>query len=151
MTSTSTEPALVLDHVSKVFTSGWGSNKQRVGAVLDVSFRVEPNTVMGLVGESGSGKSTIGRMAVGLIEPTSGTIVAAGRDLSEVKGKELRLHRRKMQMVFQHVLPLATPGILTGTIIGLARALGETAHGRRIDVGAQLRKRESHPHAVAHG
>ena len=101
MTSTSTEPALVLDHVSKVFTSGWGSNKQRVGAVLDVSFRVEPNTVMGLVGESGSGKSTIGRMAVGLIEPTSGTIVAAGRDLSEVKGKELRLHRRKMQMVFQ--------------------------------------------------
>ena len=44
-----------------------------------------------------------------------------------IRSAALGLGASKMQMVFQHVLPLATPGILTGTIIGLARALGETA------------------------
>ena len=44
-----------------------------------------------------------------------------------IRSAALGLGASKMQMVFQHILPLATPGILTGTIIGLARALGETA------------------------
>ncbi|MEO5325437.1 phosphate ABC transporter permease PstA [Mesorhizobium sp. CC13] len=44
-----------------------------------------------------------------------------------IRSAALGLGASKMQMVFQHVLPLAAPGILTGTIIGLARALGETA------------------------
>ena len=44
-----------------------------------------------------------------------------------IRSAALGLGASKMQMVFQHILPLAAPGILTGTIIGLARALGETA------------------------
>lgn len=48
--------------------------RQTLVAVSDVSFAIEPNTVYGLVGESGSGKSTIGKIVVGLLRPTSGSV-----------------------------------------------------------------------------
>lgn len=70
-------------------------------AVKNVSLTVERNQVLGLVGESGSGKSTLGRIAIGLTKPTSGTVTVLGQDISAMKGEELRLYRRKMQMIFQ--------------------------------------------------
>ena len=72
-----------------------------VRAVDQVSLRVDPGTTLGLVGESGSGKSTLARLVLRLIDPTSGTVVVDGKDITSLRGPTLRRHRETMQMVFQ--------------------------------------------------
>ena len=73
-----------------------------VKAVNGISVDMEPGQILGVVGESGCGKSTLGRCAVGLYQPTSGTVLWEGREpfgLGDAKRKELQ---RKFQMVFQN-------------------------------------------------
>jgi len=72
-----------------------------VRAVDDVSLDIHAGETLGLVGESGSGKSTLGRLILRLIEPTSGTIRLAGRDLLSASGTEMRRLRRDLQIIFQ--------------------------------------------------
>ncbi len=80
---------------------GLFGRKQFLKAVDGVSFHIDRGEIVGLVGESGCGKSTIGKALVKLEEPTRGSIILDGVDLSTVKGKDLRLLRRKFQMIFQ--------------------------------------------------
>jgi ABC-type oligopeptide transport system ATPase subunit len=70
--------------------------------VDDVYFSVKAGNVLGIVGESGSGKSTVARLVMRLIEPTAGTILFEGEDLTRRSGEELRRVRRHMQVVFQN-------------------------------------------------
>jgi len=79
-------------------------NKKRIlQAVSNVSFQIERGTTYALVGESGSGKSTIARMAVGLLPPTSGTVTIDRLDLNDrnLESSERQALRRRIQMVFQ--------------------------------------------------
>ncbi len=73
--------------------------KSRV--VDDVSFTIAAGETLGLVGESGSGKSTVARMLLRLVEPTSGTVRFDSIDVLAAGSAELRALRRRMQMVFQ--------------------------------------------------
>lgn len=75
--------------------------KAPVQAVTDVDLLLRRGEAVGLIGESGSGKSTIGRLALGLIKPSGGTVRFDGADLGAADGAALRGMRRRMQLVFQ--------------------------------------------------
>lgn len=70
-------------------------------AVSDVNFQVEERTTYALVGESGSGKSTIGRMLVGLLNPTDGDVEVEGVNLVTGDGGQIASVRSNIQMIFQ--------------------------------------------------
>jgi ABC-type glutathione transport system ATPase component len=98
-------PLIEVSHLSKVYISGenafGGGLRREIRAVDDVSFNIEQGETLGLVGESGSGKSTIGRLILRLVEPTSGTVRFDGHDLTSLSPREMRNARRDMQIVFQ--------------------------------------------------
>jgi peptide/nickel transport system ATP-binding protein len=92
-----TTPLVEARHLTRVF----GHGKTAVRAVDDVSFTLGRQEVVTIVGESGSGKSTLARMVLRLLDPTSGTIHLAGKDVTRLKGKALRTYWQDVQAVFQ--------------------------------------------------
>jgi peptide/nickel transport system ATP-binding protein len=96
----------------------WVSNEpQSVRAVDGVSFDIHEGETLGLVGESGCGKSTTGETVLRLLDPTSGTVVFAGQDLSELNSSDLRAKRRDMQIIFQDPLSSLDPRMTVGQIL----------------------------------
>ena len=82
--------------------SGWRGARQEKCVVDRVSFSIARGETLGLVGESGSGKSTVARMILGLIPPSSGTVSFAGEEvICGASSAKLRTLRRRMQPVFQ--------------------------------------------------
>lgn len=75
--------------------------KKYVKAVDGISFEVKRGETFAIIGESGSGKTTTGKLIMRLIEPTSGEIIFNGKNISHIKGKELKEYRRMCQMIFQ--------------------------------------------------
>ncbi|MEU4213520.1 ABC transporter ATP-binding protein [Streptomyces sp. NPDC026206] len=94
------EPLLSVRDVTMTFPGRRGRSAP-VRAVDGVSFDVAPGETLGLVGESGCGKSTTGRMIVRLLEPTTGSVLYDGRDISRLGRRALKPLRRELQMVFQ--------------------------------------------------
>ena len=89
---------LSVDSLTKVFTR---KGQPDFAAVDHISFEVQPGQCLGIIGESGSGKSTAVNMITRLIDPTEGKIVLDGQDITRLKGRQLQMAYRKMQMVFQ--------------------------------------------------
>jgi len=70
-------------------------------AVDGLNFQIHKGEIFGLIGESGSGKTTTGKLIMKLIDPTEGSIIFNGEDVTGIKGDELKAYRRKVQMIFQ--------------------------------------------------
>ena len=88
-----------------------------VKAVDGVSFEIQEGQTLGLVGESGSGKSTTAYAALQLLRPTAGSVRFLGRDLTRLRGEELRRMRREMQIVFQDPYASLNPRMTVGRIV----------------------------------
>ncbi|MDH4571886.1 ABC transporter ATP-binding protein [Salinicola acroporae] len=120
-------PLLSISGLDKVYRSsgGWFQPKREVVALDGIGFSLGKGETLGIVGESGSGKSTLGRCIVGLNRPDNGEIRLDGVDLSALEGRELRAHRRRIQMVFQDPYASLNPRIR----VGMAIAQGPIANG----------------------
>jgi oligopeptide transport system ATP-binding protein len=102
-------------------------------AVDGITFNVKKGETVGLVGESGCGKSTTGRAILQLYKPTGGKIVFDGKDMAGLHGEEMRLTRRRMQMIFQDPYASLNPRMSVRDIIGeplLIHKLGNSGERR---------------------
>ena len=120
--SAAPEQDVLLDvrHLTKRFaaeTNFFGRATSYVQAVDDVSFQIRRGEAFGLVGESGCGKTTVGKMLVNLLRPTSGTIVFDGQDLTAMKPKERKKLCRDIQLIFQDPYASLNPRMRVGDII----------------------------------
>ena len=88
---------ITLQNISKTFETTAG----KVSALDDVSLTIETGEVFGIIGESGAGKSTLVRCINLLEQPTSGSVVIDGHDVTSLRGRDLRELRADIGMIFQ--------------------------------------------------
>lgn len=95
----------------------FGRTVDHFKAVDDVSFKIKKGQTLGLVGESGCGKTTLGRSILRLVEPAAGKIIYDGKDITHVQHEELRLLRKKMQIIFQDPYSSLNPRMTIADIL----------------------------------
>ena len=113
-------PLLKVSHLVKEFPLGGGLLARphgRVRAVDEVSFAVSRGETFALVGESGCGKTTLGRLILGLIEPSGGDIEFDGQNIWSLNRNQMRRLRRRMQIIFQDPYSSLDPRMKVETIV----------------------------------
>lgn len=129
----------------------------RIEILRGLGFDIAKGEVLGVVGGSGSGKSTLGRALVRLLEPTGGSIVFDGTDITHLNETGLRPLRRRFQMIFQDPMSSLNPRHRVGTIIGTPLALhGFDGIPERVEqaldhVGLPAAFRSRYPHELSGG
>jgi len=161
----SDEIILELKNVSKNFPIKKGILfKRNVGIVraLDnVNLRIRLGETMGLVGESGCGKTTMARIILNLIQPTSGEVLFRGKDLVKLDKATIRNIRKDIQLIFQDPFASLNPRMTIGNIIGeplIVHKLtsGKTEYNKRVDellsmVGLDPILKNRSPHELSGG
>jgi oligopeptide/dipeptide ABC transporter ATP-binding protein len=121
-----TEEALIrVRNLRKLFpvrrsllSSIFSSESLNLHAVDNVSFDIEEDEVLGLVGESGCGKTTLGRLLIRLIEPTSGDIYFRDTNITKLSRSEMKPLRPKMQIIFQDPYESLNPRMTVLDLVG---------------------------------
>jgi len=158
------KPLLEVKDLVKEFpvgSSGFlGREKHVVHAVSGVSLSLGYGETFGLVGESGCGKTTLGRMIVGLDKPNAGAVTLDGLDISSIRGRERRRHRRDLQMMFQDPYASLDPRMRVSSIlreplqvqgIGSTKEQMDRAAELLAEVGLPRNALERFPHEFSGG
>ncbi|MCK4801055.1 MAG: ATP-binding cassette domain-containing protein, partial [Anaerolineales bacterium] len=90
-------------------TAVYSSDGIDLPVLRNINLKIREAQIYGLVGESGSGKTTVGRLALRLLEPTEGKVIFDKIDLSTLSAEELRLLRSRMQVIFQDPMASLNP------------------------------------------
>jgi oligopeptide/dipeptide ABC transporter ATP-binding protein len=130
-----------------------------IRAVDDVSFELAEGQTLALVGESGCGKSTVGRLLLRLIEPTSGKVWFDGRELFTLPEREVRSLRREMQIIFQDPYGSLNPRMTVGDMLDEPLMLHGLAKGKQRErvlellslVGLSPEHAKRYPHEFSGG
>lgn len=135
--------------------------KQYLRAVNNVSFTIVKGETLALVGESGSGKSTIAKMLVGLLKPTTGTVMFDGKAMKTETSDEMQALRKRFQMIFQSPYASLNPRWKVGDVIAepmtvLAVELERAKIKHRVDellelVGLSSADAKKFPHEFSGG
>ena len=130
-------------------------------AVDDINLKIEKGHTLGVVGESGCGKSTLGRTILRLIEPSSGSVLYNGDDITKYSAKKMREMRKEMQIIFQDPYSSINPRLSVSEIIAEPMIVNKeyTGHGEREKrvrelmetVGLASRLYNSYPHELDGG
>jgi len=140
------EVLLDVKNVEKHFKVGagfFGGGAHTVRAVDGVSFTIAKGETVALVGESGCGKSTTGRLVMRLLQPTSGSVMYAGDDIATLTSRQMKEHRRRLQIIFQDPYSSLDPRMSVGRIVGEGLAihgLGAKGEDRQNRIEALLRQ-----------
>lgn len=124
---------------------GVTGRRRRLRAVDGVSFSISEGEAVGLVGESGCGKSTVAKLMMRLLTPTSGRVVFMGRDITRLGRREMRPLRRNMQIVFQDPFASLNPGMKAGDIVAEPLVVHEGGRPEARKVGELLELVGLHP------
>jgi len=109
---------ITLNNVTKTYTQ----DQTVFHAVDSVSLSVKSGEIYGIIGRSGAGKSTLLRM-INLLEiPTSGSVIVDGMELTNLKGRKLRLARQSIGMIFQHFHLVTNKTVLANVLVSLELA-----------------------------
>jgi oligopeptide transport system ATP-binding protein len=130
------EPLLSIRDL-KVYFDLARRQKGVVKAVDGLTLDIYPGETVGLVGESGCGKSTLGRAILRLTEPSSGQVLYRNRDLAHLSRRELRKHRRHLQIIFQDPYASLNPRMTVGQIVGEPLDTFHIARGREAELRVQ--------------
>jgi peptide/nickel transport system ATP-binding protein/oligopeptide transport system ATP-binding protein len=158
-----TNPILEVQDIVKHFpvTGGlWSRPKSWIKAIDGVSFQIHKAESFGLVGESGCGKTTLGRIILRLLEPTSGNILLNGVNITRLNRKEMRSHRRNVQMIFQDPHSSLDPRMTVASIVTEPLRAFETVGRQQLrsraaelleKVGLKAADLDKYPHAFSGG
>ncbi|MCI7380838.1 MAG: ABC transporter ATP-binding protein [Hungatella hathewayi] len=150
------ENLLEVKNLKKYFDTPRGT----LHAVDDVSFTIEKGKTLGIVGESGCGKSTLGRTIIRLLDSSSGSVLYKGKDVTKVKGAQLKELRCNMQIIFQDPFSSLDPGYTVEQTIRESLVLSKRCKKAEVNdeverlmelVGIDERLRDSYPHELDGG
>ena len=150
------QPVIEVKGLKKYFSTPRGL----LHAVDDVTLSIEKGKTLGVVGESGCGKSTLGRTIIHLQAPTGGQVLLNGKDITNIKGKDLKEAREKMQIIFQDPYSSLDPRKTVDATIREPLVVSKRYKKSEIDdataelmefVGIDARLRMAYPHELDGG
>jgi oligopeptide/dipeptide ABC transporter ATP-binding protein len=126
-----TPPLLEVRRVTKEFRSGLLGRRSTVG-LTDLSLTIggDVPSITAVVGETGSGKTTLGRLLLGFIAPTTGNVLYRGTDLRKLSRPQWRAFRREVQAIFQDPYEVFNPFYKVDHVLSVPIAKFDLAHSR---------------------